>query len=254
MFFCVVALATAVVLAKGFGLNRGYSAGLVGGGLTQSSVIGTADSAIQYLTAGKATSNMDLKSDVAVAYAVTYVFGDAGLIILLKIIPHVWRVNLPEAAKQAEAELGSTREAESVEAFHWSNLVFPRAFRVENEAVVGKTVQEVEALFPEHVAIDMLKKGDEVIDQVSRDAKLDTGDAVVLIGFPSQMCQIGTTIGPEVDDKALQEMVGEILGICVTNKALDGKTVQEIFATHGHGCFVRRIIRQAHDLPLVPNR
>jgi putative transport protein len=101
IFFCGVALLIAVVLAKVFALNQGYSAGMIGGALTQSSVIGTADDALEHLNSGRATADMDLKSDIAVAYAVTYVFGTAGLIILLKLLTGIWRIDLPAAAKKS---------------------------------------------------------------------------------------------------------------------------------------------------------
>ncbi len=223
IFFCVAALVLAVVLAKVFGLNKGYGAGIIGGALTQSSVIGTADDALQHLTSGKATATMDLKSDIAVAYAVTYVFGTAGLIILLKIITGIWRINLPAAAKKAEAELGSVVEQESLEAFHWSKLVIPRAYRVESEQVISKTVAEVEALFPQRIAVDRLKKEAKIIDDVSGDLVLEKGDIVVLTGYRSRLLRAREVIGPEVDDDVVREIIGELLGICLTHKDLDGK-------------------------------
>jgi putative transport protein len=59
-------------------------------------------------------------------------------------------------------------------------------------------------------------------------------------------------IGPEVDDKYLKRMLGEILDICLTNRQLDGKTFTSIFSGMGHGCFVHSVRRQGHDLPLGP--
>jgi len=252
VFFCVAGLIIAVVLAKAFGLNKGYGAGLIGGALTQSSVIGTADDALQHLNSGKATAAMDLKSDIAVAYAVTYVFGTAGLIILLKILTGIWHINLPAAAKKAEAELGSTVEHESLEAFHWSNLVIPRAYRVENEQAIARTVKEVEALFPQRVAVDRLKKGAKTFDDVSGDLVLEKGDIVVLTGYRSRLLRAREVIGPEIDDDVVRDIIGEILGICLTHKDLAGKTLKEIFTRHSHGCFIRRVTRQGHELPLVP--
>ncbi len=251
-FFCIAALIVAVVLVKAFGLNKGYGAGIIGGALTQSSVIGTADDALQHINSGKATATMDLKSDIAVAYAVTYVFGTAGLIILLKIITGIWRINLPAAAKKAEAELGSAVEQESLEAFHWSNLVIPRAYRVENEQVIAKTVADAEALFPQRIAVDRLKKEAKIIDDVSGDLVLEKGDIVVLTGYRSRLFRAREVIGPEVDDDVVREIIGEILGICLTHKDLDGKTLKEIFTLYGHGCFIRRVTRQGHELPFVP--
>ena len=170
----------------------------------------------------------------------------------MKLLAGIWRINLADAAKKAEAELGSLDQTESVEAFHWSNLVVPRAYRVDKKNAIGKTVQEVEALFPERVAVDRIKKGEKVIDTFDQDVRVDQGDIVVLTGFRSRVLKASEIIGPEVDDTVVQEMVGEILGICVTNKALDGKTISEIFTGLGHGCFIRSVTRQGHELPLAP--
>ena len=252
VFFCVVALFTAIALAKLFGLNKGYSGGLIGGALTQSSVIATADGALQHLTQGHVTSTLNLKSDVAVAYAVTYIFGTAGLIILLKILPRLSKINLPESAKKVEAELGSIDTRDTVEAFHWSNLVIPRAYQVENQSIAGKTVAEVEAFFPDYVAIDVVRKGDKVIKDVTGDIRLDKGDIVILTGFRRRIFKAWEVIGPEIDDDLIKEMVGEILGICLTNKTLSGKTLEAIFRNLGHGCFIQSVTRQGHELPLAP--
>jgi putative transport protein len=252
-FFCVAALIIAIGLAKVFGLNKGYGAGIIGGSLTQSAVIGTADDALEHLNSGKAHANMDLKSDIAVAYAVTYVFGTAGLIILLKLFTGIWRINLPAAAKKAEAELGgSTDEPETLEAFHWSSLGIPRAYRVENEGTAARTVKDLEALFPKRIAVDRIKKAAKTIDVISGDEVLEKGDIVVLTGYRSRLLKAEEIIGPEVDDKVVREIIGEILGICLTRKDLDGKTLKEIFTLYGHGCFIRRVTRQGHELPFAP--
>lgn len=249
LFFSVTALLTAIVIAKVFSLNQGYSGGLIGGALTQSSVIGTADAAIQHMTTGQVTSALNLKSDVAVAYAVTYVFGTAGLIIVLKLICKLWRVNLPEAARKAEAELGTIDSSDTIEAFHWSNLVMPRAFRVEKPGVAGMKVSDVEALFPHKVVIDRIRKGGTIVDDVTPDLTLEKGDIVVLTSYRQRLLGAQEIIGPEEEDRVVTEMIGEILGICLTRKDLDGKTITEVFRRYGHGCFLRSVTRQGHELP-----
>ncbi len=253
VFFCITALIAAVLLAKVFGLNRGYGGGLLGGALTQSSVIGTADGAIRHITSQEVTSNLNLKSDVAVAYAVTYIFGTAGLIILLKVLGKLWKFNLPAEAKKAEAELGSVDVDDSIEAFHWSNLVIPRAYRVERQEAVGSTVAELKSKFPEYVAINMLKRDNRIVENITEDMILKKGDIVVLTGYRRRIYIANSTIGPEVDDKYVKSMLGEILSICMTSKKLNGKTFNEIFSNYGHGCYIKGVYRQGHELPLGPN-
>ena len=82
VFFAVVGLLTAVGLSKLLGFDPGTAAGLIGGALTQSAVIGTADGAIQHL-AISAAAKATFQDNIAIAYAITYVFGTAGLNLFL---------------------------------------------------------------------------------------------------------------------------------------------------------------------------
>jgi len=250
LFFCAAAIGSALILAKLFHLNSGYAAGMLAGALTQSSVIGTADGAIMHLESGARSIALNLKSDVAVAYAVTYIFGTAGLIVLLKVLPRIWGIDLRQSAAQEEKEMGATTGEDTVESFHWSRLVMPRAFMVSNDSAAGKTASALEALFSDTVAVEKVCKDGKTIDPVSPDTVLNKGDTVVLTGHRKDLLKATELIGPEVDDPSVSGMVGELLGICVTAKKYSGKTLKEIFSKIGHGCFIRRVIRQAHDLPV----
>ncbi len=92
-------LATAVILGKVMHFDKGTTAGLFAGAMTQSAVIGTAQGAVDHLSitdAAKATLN----SNIVVAYAITYIFGTVGVIIFFKIIPRFLRMNLKTEAKK----------------------------------------------------------------------------------------------------------------------------------------------------------
>ena len=66
-----------MILFKLFKLNAGEAAGIIAGSLTQSATIGTATSAINGLNIS-AAAKATMTSNVAIAYAVTYVFGTMG--------------------------------------------------------------------------------------------------------------------------------------------------------------------------------
>ncbi len=252
VFFCLSALVAAIVLAKVFVLDAGYAGGLLGGALTQSAVIGTADDVLEHMATGKTTSAMNLKSDVAIAYAVTYIFGTAGLIILLKILPRLWHIDLPKSAQAAEAELGSVEHHDTMESFHWSGLLVPRGYTVTNPDAVGKRVEEIEAMFEGRVDLIGIKRGQEVIAEVTPGVILEKGDLICLLSYRDRLYKASKWIGEETDDQEMHNILGESIGVCLTNKALDGKTVKELFEHHGHGVFLKRVVRQAHDLPMAP--
>ncbi len=111
VFLAVSALVTVIVCAKLFHLNKGLAAGLAGGALTQSAIIGTAGDAIARLGL-PADQVKSMQADVAIAYAVTYVFGSLGAIIVcVNVLPKFMGQGLREAALDAEQALAGGRPA-----------------------------------------------------------------------------------------------------------------------------------------------
>src|SRR6516165_10442893 len=77
---CVVALVVSILVAKALRLDPGFAAGLLSGGLTQSAAMGTATDAINGLALPQADRELFV-AHIAVADAVCYIFGYAGVII-----------------------------------------------------------------------------------------------------------------------------------------------------------------------------
>ena len=103
VFMAVAGLATVVILAKLFHLDKGLAAGLAAGGMTQSAIIGTAGDAITKLGLPPDQVKL-LQSNVAIGYAVTYVFGSLGAIIVcVNILPRFMKSDLKTDAKKIEA-------------------------------------------------------------------------------------------------------------------------------------------------------
>ncbi|MBD3425794.1 MAG: aspartate-alanine antiporter [Candidatus Omnitrophica bacterium] len=250
LFFGVVGLTAAILIANAFGFGKGTSAGMLAGALTQSSAIGTAEGAIKHI-AGSAAQRATMDSNVAIAYAITYVFGTAGMIVFYKIVPRLMRINLKEEARKLEKEMsGGSEEELGPELFSWFKQLNLRAYRVTENAFIGKSVKDVENMFPGKVFVDKIKREDKVLDP-GPDIILQLNDEIALVGDRKEFLKADSMIGPEVDDKGIVDLVGEILDICVINKEVVGKTLGEISAEHGHGCFLRRITRQGHELPLT---
>jgi len=250
VFFGIVALVSAVLLGHLFGLNQGYIAGMLGGAMTQSAVIGTADTALKHLSGVTPSAEINLQAEVAVAYAITYIFGTAGLIILLKLLAGLFGIDLKESARDVKKDMGRTGGEESLEDFHWNNLVYPRAYSAETEEVVGKEVGEIEnSIFPERVSIDKIQRNGEVTEKISPGMKVQRGDKLLLLGTETALIEAGKKVGEEVEVEELQDMVGEILDVCLTNEDLDGKTLKKVVDDHTRGCFVRKVKRQGQELP-----
>ncbi len=112
IFVAIVGLATAIVLGKLFGFDQGTTAGLMSGAMTQSSIIGTAQDAIRNLSVSAAQKDT-LDANIAIAYAITYLFGVAGLILFYKIVPRLFNLDLKAEAQQVEAQLSGTTSTQA---------------------------------------------------------------------------------------------------------------------------------------------
>ena len=133
--------------AKLAGYDVGSAAGLYAGSQTISASMGLATDAINRLGLAPEETKKLLDA-MPVAYAVTYIFGTVGSAIILALIgPALLGIDLEAACKRYEEKHGGKKELGGPgTAWHRFEL---RAFRVRDGGqVVGKTVQEAEALTP----------------------------------------------------------------------------------------------------------
>src|SRR3954451_2610611 len=99
----ITGLAASLLVSKVLRLDPGFAAGLMSGSLTQSAAMGTATDAINGLSLPEAER-------AAVADAVTYVFGYAGVILFLTVVaPSLLKIDLKEEALKLEQALGLNR-------------------------------------------------------------------------------------------------------------------------------------------------
>ena len=138
----VTGLATAYAMARILVLDPGMSAGLVSGSLTQSSAIGTATDAIMNLGLPLEQRKL-LVTHIAVADALTYVFGALGMIWFVSIIaPWLLRIELREEAAALDARYGIKTQTPGVFSAYRKYAV--RAYRLADSPFVGKSVMEAE--------------------------------------------------------------------------------------------------------------
>ncbi len=243
----VTGLVTAVVLAKLFGFDRGTTAGLLGGAMTQSSIIGTADGAIRNLAISGAEKAI-LESNVAIAYAITYIFGVAGLIVFFKLVPKLLRIDLKKEAQDLVAKMsgGKAPETDSPELFSYYKDLVLRIYKVSSG---GKKVKDLEKMFSKKIVIEKVKRQGKLIE-AQPSFLLETGDEVALLTDKQQAVEASKIIGPEVADSSCN-IIGESVKVCLLNKGIVGKTLGEISQLYGQRCFLKRITRAGHELPLT---
>lgn len=167
VIFSVIAFVVSFALFKIFHVNFGEAGGIIAGSLTQSACIGTANSAIEALHISQAAKTAAM-SQVAIAYALTYVFGTIGVLIFLKnIAPALFHVNLREATKEYIETNHIKTDTKSVKI---SANIRVRAFRINAEnRYIGKTILDFNN---DNVGLN--------IEEIVRDGKTLTSPSTVL--------------------------------------------------------------------------
>lgn len=196
LFFAVAAFVVSIVLFKAFGIGAGEAGGILAGSLTQSAILGTADSTMKGILSG--TELKTAESQMAIAYALTYVFGTVGVVVFLKNgAAKLIGVNLTDTVKK---KIDQTNFHESSSENTVVGNIKARAFCIENGAeFIGKTIGSVEEQYGDDLTItQIIRKGKKV--NLASDVQLLEGDTVTIIGLLDAVLHFEAPGMKETDD------------------------------------------------------
>jgi aspartate-alanine antiporter len=252
---CVAALVALLLLARICGLGKGYAAGIGAGALTQTAMLGTAGDALNRL--GLPSEKMaQLTSQMAVGFAITYVFGTVGVILFVRsIAPRLLGVDVKKAARELETEMSAGAPVARPGYVTPFVPVVARAYEVTDGKVIGKTIAVLSRQF-DRASVERILRGDTVLEPVP-EVVLKNGDIVGLAGRLASVVAAGELIGPEVESKEALSFSFEIARVVLTNKELVGKTLGRIRDYVGRkdlkGVYLASFKRQGLPMPILAN-
>ena len=252
LILAVTGLLTAYVAAVLLGYDQGTAAGLLAGSLTQSAILGSAGDAIARLDCSPEV-RVKLSDNLSVAYAVSYLFGTAGVAwFLSRVGPRLLGVDLVAACATLERSSGGGGQEEPNET-PASGPFLIRAFRAVGPPWVGATVGEVEAAHSGRLLVERVRHQGKLLE-ADPDTVIHSGDTLAVAGDHNELFPVLKAIGEEVDDPELLAFPLETLPGVVTSKAADGRTLEELLRAHGRGVSVTRLTRSGREMPLLPGR
>jgi putative transport protein len=249
------AVVTAYSAAVMMDWDAGTSTGLLAGGTTTSLLVGIAGDAIN--AAGlDAEVAARLTTNVAMAYAVTYLFGAGGTAYFL--VAFGFRMldrDMAKRCKEFEQEMGKGSATDTFSAYqNWTI----RAYRLAGipEGVTPPTIAALESHLVGHdvpVHIMRYRDGDDLHD-AGPTVVLHPGMAVA-VGMPLRcITQAVERLGPEVADPELLDFPLNVRRAVATNERCLGQRLQVLRAMpEFEGIGLRRLLRSGLDLPVLPN-
>ncbi|WP_306320400.1 MULTISPECIES: aspartate-alanine antiporter [unclassified Streptomyces] len=250
---CVSGLLICWVFAAMLGYGPGLSAGLLGGALTQSAVIGVAQDAISTLpglSSGAAKQEGNL---VAIGYAVTYPLGTILCAMLLaNILPRLYKKDLAVESAQLAKELDAPdNDPDLAEGYY---EVVLRAYTIQRPDIVGRTIEDFENQQKElghRIYLTRVRRDGKILDH-DQQTVLREGDVVAVSALRGSLVDYDarTHIGMETDDVELLGYETETLHVVASEKAQLGKTIGELrrepFMV---GVYIDKIYRSGAEFP-----
>ncbi|KTT29558.1 aspartate-alanine antiporter [Pseudomonas rhizoryzae] len=250
-------LLTIIACARLFGLDKGIAAGIAAGSMTQSAIIGTASAAIAKLDLPLEQIQL-LQGNVAVGYAVTYIFGSFGAIILcVNVLPWFMQRSIRDDATQAEAELLAGAKVYGPGELPAIPPLVGRLYRIDQAA--GQTVAQLEVSGqgdPQAaLTIERIKRGGALVG-VTPTTVLEAGDVVLVVGRRAGVVAIAARLGAELQSSPDMDVVVVQRDVTLDNPAFIGRSVAEIRQAANqalrHGVYVVGVKRGGRPLALEP--
>ena len=220
----VVGLTICVIGAKMWDLPIGAAGGLLAGSQTMSAAIGSAEQAITdgVVKLPEGMTKEAASGMIAISYGISYIWGTVGIILIVKYLPRWWGVNARTAAKKYEEEFGVKNVDDAgLSGYRPGGL---RAYRLENPATAGKSIEQFRAANPEYRVINVARGGELL--GADPGLVLEKGDVIALGGRLESLTDKMGLIGPEVADQRVLSVPLDQAEILVTRKEAVGSALK----------------------------
>ena len=207
---------TGVALKYAFGIDTPCVVGLIAGALTS--------------TPGLAVAIDSTQSSLAsISYGIAYPFGVIGVILFVKLLPKIMRVDLDKEARRLEIE----RRGQFPE-------LTTCIFRVSNQAVFGRTLAQINARAMTGAVVSRVKHEDAILMPKASTLLLE-GDYVQAVGSEDALNQFAVLVGEREEGELPLDQTQEIESLLLTKKDMINKQLGDLNLQRNFGCTVTRI-------------
>ena len=233
----------ALIAAKLLSLEPGTSAGLLAGGLTSSPTLAAAQDALRtgQVTPPDGVTADEMIGNVSTGYAITYIFGLAGLIATIKLFPQILGIDLAKEAKALEIEDESRAASKPTN-------VSARIYRISNEEFTKIPIKQLRDEYWDKTSIVKVKRDGHII-RLNPEEFLQIGDELRILApvdyFTETIAKFGEEIKPEIST----ELSSKTAQIVVIKKDAVGKSIQELDIARKYGVLLTNVKHMNFEVP-----
>ncbi|MBP8622514.1 aspartate:alanine exchanger family transporter [Bacteroides sp.] len=228
LLIIISACVTAIGLKYAFNIDTPSIVGLIAGALTS--------------TPGLAVAIDSTHSPLAsISYGIAYPFGVIGVILFVKLLPKVLRVDLNKEALRLEKERRG----------QYPDLT-TGMFRITNPNVFNKNLMQLNVRAMTGAVISRLKHDDH-LSIPTANTVLREGDYIKAVGSEDSMNQLAVLVGGRVEGDLPLDNSQELESLLLTKKDVINKTIGYLNLQQNFGCTVTRVRRSGIDLAPSPD-
>ena len=177
----------------------------------------------------------------SIAYGIAYPFGVIGVILFVKLLPKIMRVDLNKEARRLEIE----RRGQFPE-------LTTCIYRVTNSHVFNRNLMQINARGMTGAVISRLKHNDEISIPTAHTV-LREGDYIQAVGSEESLNQLAVLIGKREEGELPLDKTQEIESLLLTKKDMINKQLGDLNLQKNFGCTVTRVRRSGIDLSPSPD-
>ena len=242
--------AVALALSKAFAFEPGTSAGLLAGGMTSTPTLAAAQAAVQtgQVPIPEGFTADELIGNIATGYAITYIFGLVGLILIIRFLPAMFGINLVQEAAELEKQSNNLEEQE----LSPGRAIVTRAYEVTRSEMTGSRLSKLYERIPGKATVVKVKRENQLIP-VTPDTILQVGDRITAVGYLNQLVLAWDKVGPEITDEDLLDTASESVKIVINKLKPKGVSLSNLTITNQTGCLLSKIRRLGTSIPIQNN-
>ena len=208
-------------------IDMAETVGLIAGSLTSTPGLAAAIDSTQ-------------SSAASIAYGIAYPFGVIGVILFIKLLPGLLRLDIKKEEKRLEMQQRDKYPE-----------IYTGTFRVTNENIFNKSLIQLQIRTMTGAVISRVKHGDKT-EVPSAKTMLYQGDLVKAVGSEYALAQLGVLVGERLQEDLPLATSYELQSLLLTKKEVIGKTLGSLNLQQNFGCTVTRIRRSSIDLSPEP--